>query len=92
MTFLAPIAPAAGGAAARFLGSRMLGSAVSRLGAGAAARGTTASVAGSLPRGAGGMIGAGRGLSLAQFGAGALGGNTEPSQNTQGPTPFGGAV
>ena len=76
--FLAPLLGVAGGAAARVIGTRALAAGASRLGAGA------------LPTGAGGVMGAGRGLSFAQFGSAALGGGENKEQNQEKPTPFGG--
>ena len=75
--FLAPIL----GGAARVIGTRALGAGATRFGAGA------------LPTGARGVLGAGRGLSFAQFGAAALGGNDgeNKGQKQAAPTPFGGA-
>lgn len=79
--FLAPLLGVAGGAAARVIGTRALAAGASRLGAGA------------LPTGAGGAVGAGRGLSFAQFGGralNALGGGENKEQPQEKPTPFGG--
>jgi hypothetical protein len=72
--FLAPLVPAVGGAAVRFLGPRALAAGASRLGASRLG-------AGALPTGARGVLGAGRGLSFAQFGAAAAsGGNAEENK------------
>jgi hypothetical protein len=80
MAFLAPLAPVAGGTAARFLGSRALGAAATRLGA-------TRLGAGALSRS--------NIMSAAQFGASAMvsgsGGqaSNQTVQRTPGPVQIG---